>query len=349
VAEATQVAEPVMSLGMSAAAHDAATTSEPPRVSLVIPVRDEERSLPELLDRINRQTHPPAEIIIVNGGSVDGTLDLARKMTAGDARFCVLDAGEGTPGRNRNVGAEAAQHQWVAFLDAGTRPEPAWLEHLVEAARTYGAEVVYGNYEPVQDSFFTHCAALAYPAPKVDRAGGQMRGPSAASMMLQHEVWQKVGGFPDMRAAEDLVFFERINDGGFKVAWAPRATVWWHLQPTFALTFRKFVLYSMQNVWAGRQWDWHHGLARQYALVVLLIILSALHSSWWLVGIPLWLAARVLRNVWRRREGRGLLWAASPARLGGVALILLTIDLATFVGWARARRGKRQEGRGDSA
>jgi hypothetical protein len=190
VAEATQVAEPVMSLGMSAAAHDAATTSEPPRVSLVIPVRDEERSLPELLDRINRQTHPPAEIIIVNGGSVDGTLDLARKMTAGDARFCVLDAGEGTPGRNRNVGAEAAQHQWVAFLDAGTRPEPAWLEHLVEAARTYGAEVVYGNYEPVQDSFFTHCAALAYPAPKVDRAGGQMRGPSAASMMLQHEVWQ---------------------------------------------------------------------------------------------------------------------------------------------------------------
>ena len=124
----------------------------------------------------------------------------------------------------------------------------------------------------------------------------------------------------------------------------PRATVWWHLQPTLALTFRRFALYSMHNVWADRQWDWHHGLARHYALVVLLIAMSVLHAPWWLLGIPLWLAARVFRKVWRRREGRGLFWAANPARLASVGLILLTIDLATFVGWARARRGKRQEG-----
>ena len=139
-----------MSLETSARADDA-PTSERPRVSLVIPVRDEENSLPELLDGINRQTYPPAEIIIVDGGSVDRTLDLARQMTAGDVRFCVLDAGDGTPGRNRNVGAEAAENTWVAFIDAGTRPEPAWLEHLVEAARRSGAEVVYGNYEPVEE------------------------------------------------------------------------------------------------------------------------------------------------------------------------------------------------------
>ena len=200
---------------------------------------------------------------------------------------------------------------------------------------------MYGNYEPVEESFFERCAALSYPMAKMERPGGRMRGPSAASMMLRREVWEEVGGFPDMRAAEDLVFFGRINDGGFKVAWAPRATIWWHLQPTLALTFRKFLLYSEHNVRAGRQWDWHHGVARQYAVVVLFIVLGVLHTPWWLIGIPLWLGARVFRNVWRRREGRGFFWAASPARLGGVALILLTIDLATFVGWVKAKRGKR--------
>jgi hypothetical protein len=75
---------------------------------------------------------------------------------------------------------------------------------------------------------------------------------------------------------------------------------------------------------------------------VLFIALGALHTPWWLLGLPLWLAARVSRNVWRRRDGRGLMWAVNPGRFAGVALILLTIDLATFVGWAQAKRRRRQ-------
>lgn len=314
-----------------------------PRLSLVIPVRNEEESLPALIEGIRRQTHAPAEVIIVNGGSTDRTLELARRLTEGDERFRVLDAGQGTPGRNRNVGAEAATYEWVAFTDAGTRPEPDWLERLAdEAARDAATEVVYGNYEPLENTFFERSAALAYPPPKVLRAGGRMRGPSTASMMLRREVWQKVGGFPDMRAAEDLVFMGRVESGGFKIAWAPRATVWWQLQPDLARTFRKFVLYSKHNVWAGRQWDWHYGVARQYAFAALFVLLAVVHSPWWLLGVPVWLGARVFRSVWRRREGRGLLWALNPARFVGVGVILLTIDAATFVGWIQAN-GRRQE------
>jgi glycosyltransferase involved in cell wall biosynthesis len=330
-----------MTLERRAENRNAVGECERTRVSVVIPVRDEEESLPELLDGLQRQTHSPAEIVIVNGGSVDATLELARRLTAGDARYRVLDAGDGTPGRNRNVGAAATRHEWVAFIDAGTRPELTWLECLVEAARTPAAEVIYGNYEPIEGSFFEQCAALAYPAPKVQRPGGRMRGPSAASMMLRRRVFDQVGGFPDIRAGEDLAFFSRIDAGGFSIEWAPGATVWWHLQPTLALTFRRFMVYSMHNVWAGRQWDWHHGLARQYALVALALALGALQSPWWLLAIPLWLAARTFRNVWRRREGRGLLWALNPLRFGCVSLILLTIDVATIVGWVKAKRCKQ--------
>lgn len=312
-------------------------------VSVVIPVRDEEASLPSLVESLKRQTYPPAEVVIVNGGSVDRTSEVARGLTAGDARFRVLEAEAGTPGRNRNVGAAEAAHDWIAFTDAGTRPVAAWLEELVKAANEEeNTEVVYGNYEPVVGSFFERCAALAYPPPKMLRPGGKLvRGPSTASMMLRREVWQKLGGFPDLRAAEDLIFMGRVAEAGFKTAWAEGATVWWQMQPGLARTFRRFVLYSKHNVLAGRQWDWHYGVARQYAVAALFVLLGLLHSAWWLAGLVLWLGARVFKSVWRRREGRGLLWALNPAQLAGVALILLAIDAATFVGWAQAAGSKK--------
>jgi hypothetical protein len=58
-------------------------------------------------------------------------------------------------------------------------------------------------------------------------------------------------------------------------------------------------------------------------------------------------AARVAKNIWQRRDGRGLWWLLNPAQFALVAVILLTIDLATFTGWAQAllvtQRGKATE------
>lgn len=317
-------------------------------VSLVIPVRNEEESLPELVAALRRQTYRPTEVVIVNGGSTDRTAEVARDLTAGDRMFRLLDAAAGTPGRNRNLGAQAAAHEWIAFTDAGTRPEPAWLAELVRAAEgDPEVAVVYGNYEPVVNNFFERCAALAYPPPKVLRpGGGLLRGPSTASMMLRREVWRELGGFPDLRAAEDLIFMGRIAAAGFKTAWAPGATVWWQMQPDLAHTFRKFLLYSKHNVWAGRQWDWHYGVARQYAVAAVFVLLALLHSAWWLVGLLLWISSRVFKSVWQRREGRGLLWALNPVQAAGVGVILLAIDAATFIGWAQAKMKRPEAGAG---
>lgn len=309
-------------------------------VSVVVPLRNEEQSLPRLLETIRQQTFQPAEIILVDGGSSDNTVKLARCAAEKDSRFRVIEAGPATPGRGRNVGIEAASYDWVALTDAGNRPEPNWLESLVEAvAADPSTEVVYGNFEPVIDSWFTRCAALAFMPLKVARPGGSMRGPYIASSMLRREVWRKIGGFPDLRAAEDLIFMNRILEAGFAVAWAPQATVWWELQPSLAQTFRRFALYSKHNVWAGRQSDWHYGIARQYALAAVLLILAIIHSLWWLLGLVIWFGTRVFLSVWRRRDERGLLWALNPTQLVSVGVILLTIDLATFVGWAQAIKG----------
>jgi glycosyltransferase involved in cell wall biosynthesis len=307
------------------------------RVSLVIPLRNEEKTLAALVESIGRQTRPPDEVILVDGGSTDQTVALARKLTNGDPRYRVQEAGEATPGRGRNVGIAAASHEWIALTDAGIQLEAAWLERLTDAVDLEpGLDVVYGNYEPIVSTQFERIAALAYVPPKQLRSGARMRGPFIASSLLRRSVWQAVDGFPDLRAAEDLIFMERVQAAGFKIGWAPGATVWWQLQPSLLATFRKFVLYSKHNVWAGRQHDWHYGIVRYYLAALLLLAMAFTHSFWWLALLPLGFAVRVTKNIWTRRDGRGLLWFINPWQFFGVGLVLAAIDAATFLGWIQA-------------
>jgi glycosyltransferase involved in cell wall biosynthesis len=307
------------------------------QVSLVIPVRDEAATLPLLLNGIASQTRKPQEVIFVDGGSMDETVAIVRAACESDGRFRVIEAGDATPGDGRNIGILAARHDWIALTDAGIRLEPTWLERLADVIdKDNSIDVVYGNYEPQIDSFFGRSAALCYVAPKQSRPAGLMRGPSVASALIRRDVWRAVGEFPALRAAEDLIFMERIQEQGCRIGWAPTATVWWQLRPTLRSTFQKFVLYSMHNVWAGRQWDWHYGVAKKYLASVPFVALGIVHSFWWLIVPALIFLARVAKNIWVRREDRGLFWLLNPAQFLVVAAVLATIDLATFVGWVRA-------------
>ena len=312
----------------------------PPSVSLVIPVRDEEATLDRLLASIDAQTHPADEVVFVDGGSTDNTIALLRKATLTRTAIRVIEAGPASPGKGRNIGISAASNEWVALTDAGIRLEPRWLEELVKVVRQDpDVDMVYGHYEPVVDSFFERNAALVYVPPTQPKNGGMMRGPFIASSLLRRSVWQAVGGFPDLRAAEDLIFMERIERQGFKIGWAPDACVWWQLRPTLLTTFQRFVLYSRHNVLAGRQRYWHYGIARQYVVALLVVLLALVTRAWWLLlAIPIGLLLRVFRSIWRQRELLTIGAVLNPFRWAQVLIITLAIDLATFVGWIQAKR-----------
>ena len=86
-----------------------------------------------------------------------------------------------------------------------------------------------------------------------------------------------------LAARVDFIFMERAAEGGARVGWA-LATVWWQLQPTLGCTFRKFVLYSKHNVWAGRRADWHYGKARTYLTAPAGVGLAVAHRPAWIAG-----------------------------------------------------------------
>lgn len=311
------------------------------QVSLVIPARDEARSLPTLLASVRAQTRPPDEVVVVDGGSRDGSVELVEAWQRDWDRLRLVRTSGATPGEGRNLGIQAAAHQVIALTDAGIRLDPRWLEKLCEPMeRDPGVEVVYGHYEPVADSFFTQCAALAYVPAPVEVAGARIRGPSVVSALLRRRVWEAVGGFPPLRAAEDLIFMEAIERAGFRIAAAPQAVAYWQMAPDWRSTFGRFSLYSYHNLAAGRARAWHYGVARLYLAALAVCGLAAASSRWWLLALPLGLLARALRTAYRKRAAFAFGEVLGVRRVACLMALQVWLDAATAWGFARwmARR-----------
>jgi len=303
-------------------------------ISLVIPVFNESASIAELIRSIQEQTLQPDEIIFVDGGSSDDTIELINAQTGHDPRYKTIRAGRAYPGKGRNIGATAAKNEWIAFTDAGIRLDKDWLKFMAEKRNEEPAcSVIFGNFSPKVNTFFERCAAIAYVQ---SSKPGSIRGCSIVSCLLKKEAWEKVGGFPDWRAAEDLAFIEKIEAAGFKLAFAPNSMAWWQLQPGFASTFRKFDLYSMYNVWAGRQSHWHYGVLRHYLLMLAFCLLVVLHHWAWFLLVPAWMLARSAKRIIQHRHEFGIKILFNPAVIFQVALITLITDMATFTGWLKA-------------
>lgn len=311
------------------------------QVSLVIPIKNESDSLENLVKSIEAQTLQPDEVILVDGGSIDNTIQIAEQIISKKPNFKLIKTPKALPGKGRNIGAENARNDWIAFTDAGIRLSQDWLEKLAEkVGEKQEIDVVYGNYAPVINNYFEKIAALSYvPAQNKD----VIRGWTIASYLIKKKAWKAVGGFPDFRAAEDLMFMEAVEKHGFRSVRAPDAIIYWHLRPNLSSTFHKFILYSKHNVFAGRQWQWHYGIAKQYLLVLPFIFLAVFHSWWWLLGILAWAAMRTAKRILLHRYEFGLTPLFNPLIFLGVACLIITIDFATFIGWAQALLNKNKE------
>src|SRR5215204_3677358 len=244
------------------------------KVSVIVPVRDEENSIRELLDSLLAQTRPPDEIVITDGGSVDSTAQIIEEYIRRGAPVRLIRAGAALPGRGRNLGAAQASFEWLAFTDAGIRLANNWLEALVARAEAGGAiDVVYGSWQPVTNTFFKQCAAIAYVPPPAPRDGMLMRPRFIASTLLRREAWQAVNGFPeDLRSAEDLIFMDRVENAGYRFVFEPRAQVYWDLRPTLWSTFKRFLVYSRNNIRAGLFRQWQSTILVRYGVLAVLVI-----------------------------------------------------------------------------
>src|SRR3954454_11041164 len=118
-------------------------------VSIVIPCHNQARFLAEAIDSALEQTHPPAEVIVVDDGSTDGT----RAVVAGRPDVTYIAQANAGLGAARNTGWRAAGGACVVFLDADDRLLPHALSAGLACLDRYPRAVFCaGHYDLVDDA-----------------------------------------------------------------------------------------------------------------------------------------------------------------------------------------------------
>lgn len=112
------------------------------KISIIVPIYHVEEFLPACIDSILAQTYRNFELILVNDGSPDRCGDICDWYAEQDERIKVIHKENGGVSSARNVGIEAAEGEFIAFLDPDDTVEPRMYEKLAEAACVYEAELV---------------------------------------------------------------------------------------------------------------------------------------------------------------------------------------------------------------
>jgi glycosyltransferase involved in cell wall biosynthesis len=118
----------------------------PPLVSVIIPAHNEEKALPRLLDSLLAQSYPSLQVFLVDDGSTDQTLAVARQYAEKDPRLTVLSQPRSGVSAARNRALNLCTGKYIRFADADDSLPPDSLRLLVRRAEADAADLVLSGY-----------------------------------------------------------------------------------------------------------------------------------------------------------------------------------------------------------
>ncbi len=113
-----------------------------PMISIIVPVYNVERYLPECLDSICGQSYRNLQIILVDDGSTDNSGTICDQYAEKDPRIRVIHKPNGGAASAKNAGLDAIRGNYVAFIDSDDYVEPQWLERTMAVIQSMDADVV---------------------------------------------------------------------------------------------------------------------------------------------------------------------------------------------------------------
>lgn len=117
-----------------------------PKVSIVMPIFNVSRYLDQALECAKRQTLKDIEIICVNDGSTDNSLDIVKKWAEGDDRFVIIDKVNEGYGVAMNTGMAKAKGEYIAILEPDDIVPLNMYEDLYETAKENDLDIVKGDF-----------------------------------------------------------------------------------------------------------------------------------------------------------------------------------------------------------
>jgi rhamnosyltransferase len=215
-------------------------------ISVVIPVKNGGPDLRRCLDAIALQrVDDEVEVVVVDSGSSDGSVEVAR---AAGARVHEIPPAEFNHGGTRNLGASLARGDKLVFTSQDAHAEdPDWLAALTaplddpRVAGAYGRQIAHEDASPSEQFFLDF---LYGPAPRVQRAADRI-GPadtlfSNVNAAIRRDVFERFPFVDDIVMSEDQEWSARVLRDGYALHYVPRAVVR-HSHPyTLRQAFRRF-------------------------------------------------------------------------------------------------------------
>lgn len=220
-------------------------------VSLITTIRNEARGIHRFVEAIEHQTRPPDQIVVVDGGSVDGTVDLLREAVADDSRWLIIESPGASISKGRNLAIAASTHATIAVTDAGAVADPRWLEELLQPLAAEEVDVSAGFFAAGGDSWFERCLGTII-TPTLAEIDPPAFLPSSRSVAFRRGAFDATDGYPEwLSHCEDLVFDLDLRRAGAVFSFAPRAIVRWNARPSLSGFAKQYFHYARGDGDAG--------------------------------------------------------------------------------------------------
>jgi glycosyltransferase involved in cell wall biosynthesis len=181
--------------------------------SVICTVLNEVKTIETLVGALADQTQKPTEIIIVDGGSTDGTWELLQQYQKQKLPFALKIAQKkGNRSIGRNEAIKMATEEMIAITDAGCEPEKQWLEELEKANGGDTNVVVAGAAKAAPHLTSLQSAMVPYVLVMPNKVNPNTFLPATRSMMMSKSLWQELGGFDEtLSDNEDYAFAKKLE------------------------------------------------------------------------------------------------------------------------------------------
>ncbi len=173
------------------------------KVSVIIPVFNTEKYINKCLSSLVNQTLDDIEIICVNDGSTDNSLEIIEKIANNDARIKIINQEHKKQGAARNAGLRIAEGEYIGFVDSDDWIDLNYYEMLYDTAKKYDADIALatnvriGNGKTKKRLEITEEKTAVTLQEKID-IGNQVKNPCPTNKIYRHSmlkenniIWQE--------------------------------------------------------------------------------------------------------------------------------------------------------------
>lgn len=282
-----------------------------PQVSIIVRSFNEQGHIGRLMQGIFLQSHRDFEVVLVDSGSTDRTVELACRWPV---RVVHVQPEEFSFGRSLNLGCEAARGEYLVFISAHCHPvRSTWLAKLVEPLRSPGTAASYGKQRGAPSSRYSERRLFAQWFPDYSVPKQTTPFMNNANAAIRRSLWKTLRFNEELTGLEDLDWARRAMERGYTLAYVAEAEIVHIHQESYRRIYRRYLRegMAMKRIYPEAEFTFR----------------DMLRLWWWNVGAD-------LRQAWR--EG---CWGQ---QLAGVAAFRLMQFWGTYRGH-NLRQGVTEE------